>query len=353
VGGSGPLRVAVVGAGYMGSIHARVIYRISRRLPGLARLSYIVDVSPERARRLAAELGATPLARVEDLPRGAVDLAVVATPTRLHVETMERLARQGVTAMLVEKPLAPSLEEAEEAVRLEEREGLWVSVGHSERFNPALLALHRLEAEGAVDPRRAAVVSTRRRGPFVERAAAVDVVHDLASHDVDVVLALLRRLPSSLRAYTLTGIYTSLPDYATAHMDAGGTIVHVEVSRIAPPKERLVDILQPGRLIRLDLLNMRLQAYTADGATEHPVEPAGPIDLEDEAVLRALAGGREPPVGTAQAFTVLYICRAILDSAASGGEARLAEGSLYEKYSHIIDAGIEAYRRNPFPGAPA
>ena len=345
----GPVRVAVVGAGYIGSIHARVIHRISLRRPGLATLSYIVDVDRARAERLASEVGAEPLYSVEELPGESVDLAVVATPTRFHLDTVRRLAARGVGAMLVEKPLAPSLEEAAEVIRLEEGEGLWLTVGHSERFNPALLRLFELEDEGAIEPEAASVVSTRRRGPFVERAAGVDVVHDLASHDVDVVLSLLRRLPTRLRAYTLSGVYTRLPDYATAHMEAGNTIVHVEVSRIAPPKERITDIISPGRLVRLDLLNRRLYAYAADETVEHPVPQVGPIDLEDETVLESLASGREPPVSTSQAFTVLYICRMMLESASKGVEVELAGTPEYERFQAIIDVGLDDYKRGPRP----
>ncbi len=344
---AGPIAVAVVGAGYIGSVHARVIHRLSQKRPDLVRLAYIVDAVADRARRLARELGATPLSSLGELPGDGVDLAIVATPTRLHLESVKGLAARGVTSMLVEKPLAASLEEAMEIVRLEEREGLWISVGHSERFNPALLKLFELEYQGAFNPEAAAVVSTRRRGPFAERSANVDVVHDLASHDVDVVLSLLRRLPESLRAYAASGVYTRLPDYAAAHMEVGGTIVHVEVSRIAPPKERLIDILSPGRLVRVDLLNMKLYSYTAQEAVEHPVPPGKPIDAEDEAVVEALASGGKPPVPTPQAFTVLYICRKILESAARGVELRVASDPEYEKYMDVIEAGIEAYRRSP------
>ncbi len=344
-----PVRVAVVGAGYMGSIHARVVARLSEERPGLAELAYVVDVDRARAEALARDLGARAASSPWDIPRGEVDLAIVATPTRLHVETVRGLASAGVTAMLVEKPLADSLEGAAEIVRLEEREGLWISVGHSERFNPALSALFRLERESGFKPSRAHAISARRRAPFTPRAAGVDVVHDLASHDVDVSLSLVRALPERLRAYHIRGAYTKHPDYSTAHLWLDWTIIHIEASRLSPPKERVVDIIEPGRTVRLDLLRGRLYTHDSSGLVEHPTPPRLPIDAEDEAVIEALAAGREPPVTTAQATAVLFICKKILESADRHVEVTLRRDPDYARYEDIIDRGVEEYRARPDP----
>ena len=183
--GLGPrLPVAVIGAGNMGRHHARNYSEFSD-----ADLRAIVDVDIERARALAARFGCRAYASVDELlAEEGVAAASVATPTRNHVETAAELLSAGVH-VLVEKPIAATLAEADRLIALAEEHDLVLAVGHVERFNPAVRALKRAIERG--DMGDIVSVVARRVGVMPPQVKDANVILDLAIHDVDVVRFLL------------------------------------------------------------------------------------------------------------------------------------------------------------------
>ena len=169
-------RVAVIGAGSFGKNHVRVVRESSR-----AELAFVVDADPARAQELAGEASAT--VDYRDVI-GQVDAAILAVPTVLHAEIGCALLEAGVD-VLVEKPIAPTLEEADRLVDAADRRNRILQVGHLERFNPAVIALER----AATLP---LFFEIHRMSVFTLRSLDVDVVLDLMIHDLDIVLALAR-----------------------------------------------------------------------------------------------------------------------------------------------------------------
>ncbi|MGE3706305.1 MAG: Gfo/Idh/MocA family oxidoreductase, partial [Vicinamibacterales bacterium] len=171
------LRMAAIGVGYLGRHHARIL----SGLPGVD-LVAVVDRNAARAAEIAAAAGTTPLTQATDL-LGRVDAVTVAAPTELHHQLAMPFLEAGVS-VLVEKPMARSLAEADELIAAAARSGAVLAVGHTERFNPAVDAARRV----VTAPK---FIEVHRLGTFPERSLDIDVVFDLMIHDLDVVLSLV------------------------------------------------------------------------------------------------------------------------------------------------------------------
>ena len=326
------LRVAVVGAGYMGSAHARVLARIREDYPGLIEGGYVVDVDLSRARRVAARYGWEPLGSVDQLP-GRVDFAFVVVPTRLHLEVSLRLLERGVGGLLVEKPLTSTAAEAARLLEAVEKAGAWAAVGHIERVNPAVWALHRAVGRGLVGDVLGA--SARRVGPYAPRAGDIDVVHDLAVHEADNLMALFSRLPDDLAAYVYGGLVSGLADHALLVAGFDGRYASVEVSRITPYKQRLLHLTGSKAVAELDYMAQRLIVHTEEGETLLRVEREEPLYLEDLIVLLEYRAGARSILDASTGAAAVAFC----DAALSGGRGA------WDTVSGWTGDALEAYHR--------
>lgn len=224
--------VAIVGCGYMGRNHARVI----GEHPG-CRLVAAVDIVPERAWELASRFGAEARTTVPD----GVDAVVVATPSSTHSEVAGPLLEQGRWC-LVEKPLAST---AEAALLLRSPR---LAVGHIERFNPAV------RAAGEMRPR---YVEARRLAPPTGRSKDIDVVLDLMVHDLDL---LLQWSAGEVEWFDAVGVAVTGPHVDTASVrirTSDGMTASLVASRVATEPERTVRVFEPGRYTLLDLRSRR------------------------------------------------------------------------------------------------
>jgi predicted dehydrogenase len=291
------LRAAVVGAGHMGQYHMLAYAELWD-----VDLAAVVDVDPERAARIAGQYDAAAFTDHRDLI-GRVDLASVAVPTEHHFQVAADLLEAGVS-VLVEKPLAPTLEEARELFAVARRAGAVLHVGHVERFNGAVQELRKI-----VD--RPILIESRRLGPFIPRVAKDTVVMDLMIHDLDIVLALVDGVPRRLTAVGST-VHSAAVDVANVQIGFdSGTIATITASRATEEKIRTLAITQPGAYIVLDYSEQDIrihrraaQEYTLDRESiryrrasfvEHvQVHKDNPLKLEIQhltaAVRRARAG---------------------------------------------------------------
>ncbi|HEU5323952.1 MAG TPA: Gfo/Idh/MocA family oxidoreductase, partial [Methylomirabilota bacterium] len=177
MGGERRTRAGVVGVGHMGQYHALVYAELWD-----VDLVGVVDIDAERAAAVARHYDTRVLADHRDLI-GEVDVVSVAVPTEQHFHVARDLLEAGV-GVLVEKPIAPTLEEARELFAIARRSGAALQVGHVERFNGAVQELRSIV-------QRPILVESRRLGPFVPRVQKDTVVMDLMIHDLDIVLALV------------------------------------------------------------------------------------------------------------------------------------------------------------------
>lgn len=232
-------RVGVIGAGSLGFHHARIL----REVAG-AEMAGIYDADPARAAQVSSELGVRAF-ESSDALLAAVDAAVVAVPTTAHAQVSLAALDAGVH-LLIEKPIAASVEEADAIVERAEANGLVVATGHVERFNGALRACEQyLE-----DPRFA---ESHRLAPFGPRGTDVAVVLDLMIHDIDLLLGLVRRPVESVDAVGV-GVLTGNVDIANARLVFdGGAVANITASRVSMERMRKIRFFQRSGYISLDL----------------------------------------------------------------------------------------------------
>ncbi|MFM7206513.1 MAG: Gfo/Idh/MocA family protein [Planctomycetaceae bacterium] len=233
------MRVAVVGCGHLGAVHARLLAARSD-----ADLVAVVDPLAESRERVAAAHGCLALAEPKALA-GLVDAVVVAAPTGLHAAVAVPLLEAGID-LLVEKPIAAGAEDARAIVIAARRCGRTVAVGHVERFNPAWQA-------AASRAGRATVVEATRTAPFTFRSLDVGVIHDLMIHDIDLVLSLD---PGRLERVEAQGIVATggHEDAARARLAfSSGLVADLTASRISPTARRTVSLWSADALVHCDL----------------------------------------------------------------------------------------------------
>ena len=306
------MRVGVVGVGHLGRHHAR-LYAASPR----AHLVGVVDADADRAAAIAAEHGTQVFPTVAALA-AEVEAASVAVPTAAHAEVAVALLDRGVH-VLVEKPLAASLEDADRILDAAGRAERQVMVGHSERFNPAVRAL-------TPEVQRPRFFEIHRLAAFTARSTDIDVVLDLMIHDLDL---LLHFDPSGVASVDAVGVaaLTNKADIANARIRMeSGCVANLTASRMSAEGLRRIRVFQRRTYLSCDTGARRVERYalTADPSgrptVAHdllPVDDGEPLGLELDAFLGALQRGEVPPVDGAGARRVLDVAYQVKASIAA------------------------------------
>lgn len=269
-----PLRMGVVGVGHLGRHHAR----IAASMPGVE-LAAVADPDLARAQAAVAGTAAVAVCDARELV-GRVDAAVIAVPTSAHVAVARPLIEAGVH-VLVEKPIAATLAEADEMLYLAQEAGVQVAVGHSERFNPAMLAAWPVL-------RAPRFVEVHRLSGFRERSLDIDVVFDLMIHDLDIMLAVD---PSEVVRVDAIGVPVLSPkvDIANARLTfASGCVANITASRISQDAVRKARFIEPDMYVGVDYSAGTLEVLRlvrAPGA--RPAIEGGPMDVPAGEPLRA------------------------------------------------------------------
>jgi len=265
------IRVAVVGAGDFGRNHARVYRELDD-----AELVGIVDPNAERAAQVAAEFSTKVFPDIESLA-GRVDAVSVAVPTVEHARVGCRLLEFGLD-VLVEKPMAASLAEADDLLSAASRAGRVLQVGHLERFNPAVVAVMPVL-------NRPLYFEVHRLGIFTPRSLDIDVVYDVMIHDLDILLAFVDAPVVDIKAIGIP-VLTDKVDIAHVRLDfASGAVANVTASRVSTERVRKMRFFQQHEYISLD--------FTRRDALRVRVAEPGPQPKFDFAALPA---EREEPL---------------------------------------------------------
>ncbi len=337
------IEVAVIGTGYMGSAHTRVLHRIKTENPDLIDIKYLVDINYERAKAIARKYSGEPLRSIDEIPRGSIDLAVIATPTEYHYQSIEKLVDRDVYGFLVEKPMTSNIDEAYRVIKLAEENDLWISVGHIERFNPAIMELHRHIRDGWLG--EILTMISRRVGPFVARVKNTSVIYDLGIHEIDNSLTVYSKLPITIRTYTLENIVSRLTDYALIILGYDKGFSSLEVNRVTPFKQRIMYLTGSRGVAFLNYMTQELVIYDNMHEVKVNVRREEPLYIEDLSVLEAFAGKREPPIDPYQAFTGLFICKLATDSTREGREYTIEDLEEYSMYKEILVKGLEGVKK--------
>jgi predicted dehydrogenase len=289
------LPVGVIGVGALGQHHARHLARMEE-----VHLVGVCDLDARRSQKIAAELGTAAFTEVDDL-LARVEAVTVAVPTRVHAEVGLRALEMSVP-VLMEKPLAATLVEADRLIAVAQRRRAQLQVGHIERYNRALRA-----AEPYLDGPR--YLESQRLAPFQPRGTDVAVVLDLMIHDLDLVLHLTGG--STATEVRASGIPVLSPhlDLANARVEfENGAVAQATASRVARERIRRLRLFQPNGYFSLDLASgggefMRVRAGWQPGtgreladvveriALEAPEADA--LGLELQSFVHAVRGQRE------------------------------------------------------------
>lgn len=278
-------RVAVIGAGQFGHNHARVYSEIAG-----VELVAVCDTNEAAGRAVAQKYQTDFVSDFRQLI-GKVDAVTVAVPTVAHHEITCQLLNASI-AVLVEKPIAATLAEADEMIAAAERHRAVLQVGHLERFNPAVSAASRIITK----PR---FFEGHRLSIFTPRSLDIDVVMDLMIHDIDVVLSFVQSEVAEIRAAGVP-ILTPKIDIANARIEfANGCVANLTASRVSNERVRKLRFFQPGQYISLDYSTQETNVvtinHTPQGRPDFDMrllqaEHGEPLRIEIEAFLAAIEG---------------------------------------------------------------
>jgi predicted dehydrogenase len=285
------IRVAVVGVGDFGRNHVRVWRELES-----AELVGVVDADAERARQVAAEFGTQALTDLEAL-LGRVDAVSLAVPTVEHARIGCRLLENGMD-VLVEKPMAASLAEADQLIAAARTGGRVLQVGHLERFNPAVAAVEKIVS-------RPLFFEGHRLGVFSRRSLDIDVVYDVMIHDLDILLALVNAEVTDLKAVGIP-VLTDKVDIAHARLEfASGAVANLTASRVSTERVRKLRFFQEHEYISLDYTRqdaLRVRVRAEGGPQPQidfeklPTAPEEPLRAELRAFLEAVRTRSRPRV---------------------------------------------------------
>ncbi|MGE0392788.1 MAG: Gfo/Idh/MocA family protein [Vicinamibacterales bacterium] len=266
------LRVGVIGVGHLGQHHARLF----ASMPDVD-LVGVVDTDAARAALIAERSGTHAFTDASAL-LGRVDAVTVATPTGAHLSAAEPFLARGV-GVLVEKPIASSLDEADRLLALAASGRAVLAAGHTERFNPAIAAAWPLVHE----PR---FVEVHRLGVFPDRSLDIDVIFDLMIHDFDLLLAAVQSEVVSIEAVGVA-VLTSRTDIANVRLRfASGCIANLTASRISRDRVRKIRFFQQDAYVSVDCASRETEVYRLETADGRPVIRGGAIDVQDAEPLR-------------------------------------------------------------------
>jgi len=303
------LKTAVIGVGYLGRFHAQ-------KYAGLAdsELIGVVDVDPQQAQTVADELEVPSYTDYHEV-LDQVDAVSIVVPTVHHYETAKAFMEKGVHVLL-EKPFAATIEEAEELEQLSGDKNLRLQIGHLERFNSVFTEFQQL-----ID--RPRFIENIRIAPFPKRGTDVDVILDLMIHDIDLVLAVVGEYPESVDG-TGVNIVTSTADLANARLRfPSGCIADLTASRVSDKAERKMRIFQSGLYLSLDYGTGQARKLQVDSnAVPDPetlkpeafqLEKGDALLAEIESFLSAVREGKKPKVTGQDGLNAMRVAWQIKD----------------------------------------
>jgi predicted dehydrogenase len=340
---SDALRVGVAGAGAFGRNHARVYRDLQADPAQEVQFLGIADLDYARAQAVAADFGTQAFHSLDEMVAAGVQAASVAVPTVAHPEVAGQLMRSGVD-VLIEKPLAANVSEADELIELARQHGRIAQAGHLERFNPAVRATIPLLTQPMF-------FEVHRLSVFTPRSLDVDVILDLMIHDLDVVLAFAKSPVREIRAVGLP-ILSKKVDIANVRLEfESGCVANFTASRVSTERIRKLRFFQPHQYISLDYSRQDVLVLTVDDSDAEPteldpfnpasvaasafsgitpskpkVEPQEPLRTELSSFLNAVRERSTPEVTLEDGRNALTLAVQIVDAIAEHSRrARLVE----------------------------
>jgi UDP-N-acetylglucosamine 3-dehydrogenase len=321
VGADGTLRIGVVGVGVMGSNHARVL----SELPSVE-LVGVVDPDRKTREHVARRLGCAAFADLDGLIERGVDAITIAAPTHLHRDIAIACAARGIH-ILVEKPIASTVEEGRDIVAAARRAGVTLMAGHVERFNPAVESVKR-----AIQGQDILSIAITRVGPFPPRMSNVGVVIDLAVHDIDLIRWFTDSEIVEIQPQTSSAVAEREDIALLQFRTRSGVLAHINTNWLTPFKARTIHIATRDKYLIADLLTLQVTecfGFQPDGSysMRHlSVGYAEPLRSELLAFINAIRTGEPPAVTGEEAVASLEIATRCLPARTAQSSASQRKG---------------------------
>ncbi|OQX56035.1 MAG: hypothetical protein B5M54_00030 [Candidatus Aminicenantes bacterium 4484_214] len=295
-------RVGIIGVGYLGMQHARILSYLEE-----AELKGVADIDFKRAMQIGNRHGVNYYKNFEEM-LDEIDAAIVATPTSEHYSITMKLLQEG-KAVLVEKPIAETIDQAEEMVAEAEKKGVILQVGHLERFNPAVEALENLITEPKF-------IEVQRLGSFSARSLDIDVVLDLMIHDLDIILSLINDQVKSIRSSGIHVLSDKI-DIANARLEfESGCVANLTASRVHQGKVRKLRIFEPTSYYSVDYIDQEVKVFPLNGSQADVktlrIKKEEPLKKELQNFFRCLKDGRRRKVNGQEGLQALHLAYRVL-----------------------------------------
>ncbi len=300
------MRVGVIGVGVMGRNHARILSELDQ-----VDLVGVCDTDKRTADEVASLYGTIPFYYPEELLDQGLDAVHVVVPTFVHHEVASMAIGRGCH-VLIEKPIADTVEHAQDIFRLAAQAGITLMVGHIERFNPAIRKLRELINEGHLG--QLLSISTLRVAPYPKRVADTGIIVDLGCHDIDIMSYLA---DCRVREVFCTASSTvhHLEDTASISLTfENGAPGHIETSWLSKIKARKLFATFKYGFVLVDFIEQSLIVYDDERAHEIPVQKAEPLREEILEYLKCVREGIEPHIGGEASIHALGVALAAVTS---------------------------------------
>jgi len=291
------MRVGVIGVGNMGRYHPRVYCELGAELVGVA------DTDLTKAKGLAEQYKTKAYSDYKELLSQGLDAVSIAVPTTSHKVVALAAIQKGIN-LLIEKPIADSIQSAQEIITVAKDSGVKLLIGHIERFNPAVRKLKQIIDNGILG--KLVLISARRVGPFVPRISDVGIIVDVATHDIDVIRYLIGSEYTFVFARS-TRYKNVKGDAAIILIGFGDVSASIEVNWYTPHRVRSLTVTGTQGIAYLDYLKQEVEIHKAEGNMIPKIEKEEPLKLELLHFLDCIKQDKEPLVSGYDAVKVLEI----------------------------------------------
>ena len=299
------IKIGVIGAGVMGGHHIRNLSSMDVELVGLS------DIDKNRVKELSTTYKTKGFLDYKELVKEGIDATVVAVPTKLHKTVCDYLIDNGVKKKK-KKPIADTVENAKDMITKAKKEGVKFSVGHIERFNPAVQKLKQLIKNDTLG--KVVTMSSKRVGPYNPRIRDVGIIVDLGVHDIDIMSYLLEEKVKTVYATGGKRIHP-FEDFATILMTFGNSSTGlIDTNWHTPHKVRSLTVVADKGIAEVDYIDQKLVLYDKEWMKEAKIERKEPLSLELECFIEYLKKDIEPPVSGEEGLHALQVAISAIDS---------------------------------------
>jgi UDP-N-acetylglucosamine 3-dehydrogenase len=309
------LRAGVIGIGAMGKNHARLY----SELLGVELIG-VSDVNQILAASIARSYDCKPYTDYHDLLDRDLDVLSIVVPTTLHKEVALDAVQRGIN-VLVEKPIADTVENANAIIRSARRKGVKLMVGHVERFNPAVTKLKELIDDGLLG--KVVSISAKRVGPYNPRIRDVGIILDLGTHDIDIMSYLYGEKVKEVYA-SAGSVVHSHEDHAIITLSFGsGSSGVIDTNWLTPHKVRNLTVIGSQGIAEVDCIQQTLRIFDQEWIRDAKIEKAEPLRVELLHFIDCVQLGKKPLVSGEEGKHALAVALAAVDSARTGKVCRL------------------------------